>query len=116
MLSPKECEFFDSYGDSYEEYRHLMPPAWNVVRENCVQLQSDISQVCGEYCIMFVAERSRGVSYEDFLKNFNFNTSYNDWLVTRFVYNKTFFHPYKNYEGYSDRQMGCGRKCDFVNN
>ena len=116
MLSPNHCEFFDSYGDSYEDYRHLMPPAITIVRENCVQLQSEISHVCGEYCVMFVTERSRGISYEDFLDAFKFDTAYNDWLVTTFVNNKARFHPYKNYDGYSDRVMGCGRKCDFINN
>ena len=61
---------------------------------------------------MFVYERSRGISYEDFLDNFNFNTSYNDWLVTSFVNHKPRFRPYHNYEGYSDRSLGCTRKCN----
>jgi len=115
VLSPKNCEFFDSYGDSYREYKHLMPPTKNIVKENCIELQSNISKVCGEYCIMFVYERSRGVSYEDFMDNFGLNTAFNDWRVTSFVENKTRFRPYANYEGYSNRVMGCTRKCYNVN-
>ena len=78
MLLPNDCEFFDPYGEAFEFYKHLMPPAVNVVKENCIELQSDSIFVCGEYCFMFVYERSQGISYEDFLDNFKLNSSYND--------------------------------------
>ena len=54
---------------------------------------------------------SKGVSYESFLDNFKLDRSYNDWRVATYIKNVLTFKPYKNYEGYSQRKLGCCRQC-----
>ena len=112
ILSPVETEYFDSYGQAWEDYPHLVLPTTRLVEENCMQLQSDVSYLCGQYCLLFIYQRSRGVSYEDFLKDFNSDPSYNDWVVSTFVKKLLTFRPYHNYVKHGDRLIGCKRKCE----
>ena len=75
-----------------------------------MQLQSNISNFCGQYCIMYVYQRLNGTSFSDFLQNFRFDTSYNDWFVATYVKNILTFNPYKNY---SDKnKLRCKRQCE----
>ena len=111
LLSPTVSEFFDSYGYGYETYSHLIAPTDTIIRENCIKLQNDITYFCGQYSLMFVYERSRGISYEDFMDNFSLNTSYNDWFVATYVNNLLTFRPYHNYNS-SGNVLGCKRQCE----
>ena len=80
------------------------------MEENCVQLQSNVTKLCGEYCLMFCYERSIGKSYEDYLANFKYDTSYNDWFIVSYLRNVLTFRPRKIY-GEKTNVMGCVQQC-----
>ena len=82
-----EFEYFDSYGIDLNIYYKVQRPRGRMVRENCTVLQSASSYVCGNYCILYVYSRAIGISYEQFLKQFNHSGRHNDNIVRRFVNN-----------------------------
>ena len=57
-------------------------------RWNTVQFQSD-TDVCGQYCIMFLSYMCRGLGFEKFLDNFSKNLVKNDDIIRG-------FNQYKN--------------------
>lgn len=79
--------YFDSYG--------LPPLIFNhekCLRKNCKRyqwnsdkLQSDTSNVCGHYCIMFLNYMSKGYSMPEFLGNFSNDYENNDSIVQDYV-------------------------------
>ena len=79
--------YFDSFGVPSVVTDHI-----NRLRKNCksfrwntVQLQSDTSDVCGQYWIMFLSYMCRGLGFEKFLDNFSKNVMKNDDIVRSFV-------------------------------
>ena len=61
LESASRCEFFDSYGERPSYYKiHL--PCHSLSLANTCQLQSQLSSVCGHYCLFYLTYRSRGVS------------------------------------------------------
>lgn len=81
--------YFDSYG---------MPPfiADHIdrLRENCKtikfnnkQLQSESSDVCGQYCIMFLHYAAYGIELRKFFDLFDSDLEKNDSIVEEFVEN-----------------------------
>lgn len=79
--------YFDSYG--------LLPTVPNhirVLRKNCrqlryntVQLQSESSKVCGQFCIMFLFFMCRGGTLFEFQNIFSSNLKNNDRIAYTFV-------------------------------
>ena len=73
IVSPKEAEFFDSYGHEpcYMDDRlcHFLSN-YNVLY-NSQPFQGPLSVVCGHYCVLFILHRSRGVSFYDILHVLN---------------------------------------------
>lgn len=72
------CDYFDSYG---------RPPFQNNLKGvrnnfNHTKLQSNNSEVCGQYCLYFLYYRSRGVSLFDIVKSLKNN---GDYIVEEFV-------------------------------
>ena len=49
------------------------------------KLQSDWSDVCGQYCVFYLSHRARGYSMNKIVQLFNDNTMLNDAKVSRFV-------------------------------
>jgi len=72
-------EYFDSYG---------RPPNQTFLRNNCREwtfndrrLQSPLSNVCGQYCVVYLLYRCRGVPMATFVKSFNTDLVSNDCRV-----------------------------------
>lgn len=68
-------EFFDSYGRPPERNSHHIK-SWIHERANSCsfnrkQLQSNHSSVCGFYCILYLHQRLRGISLDDFVETFD---------------------------------------------
>ena len=108
VYSRDSAEFFDSYGLAAEKYVNIIPPAKNIVKENCTQVQQGSSYVCGEHTIYYTAHRAAGISYEYIMGRYSKDLSYNDRLVVRFVKCVKGCHRHSLYE--TDRVVqGC--KC-----
>ena len=102
LLSPCKSSWFNSNGKPAEFYASAFTDflekhcyEWDV---NDRKLQSDWSDVCGQYCI-FLSYRARGYSMNKIVQLFDSNTVLNDPKVSHFV--KTHFrvgvkHPNVN--------------------
>ena len=89
--SLKKGSFFDSlgklpefYGTSFTNFLNKHCNEWGF---NSRKLQSDWSAVCGEYCLFYLYQRSRGHSLNKIVRVFNNNTLINDAMVSQFVKN-----------------------------
>ena len=89
FTSPKQGEFFDSYGQPPEYYSEYFVRFLN---KNCQEwiandkeLQSFNSRFCGHYCIYYLMHRARGVSMKTIVNRFSENKIKNDQLVHYFV-------------------------------
>lgn len=79
--------YFDSYG-----LPPIRPEFITRLRKNCKHfrwntmcLQSESSDVCGQFCIMFLHHMSSGLSMKKFLKKFSADTQKNDTIARNFV-------------------------------
>ena len=79
--------YFDSFGTPPHVQSHLIR-----IRRNCrklrwytQRLQSRFSNVCGEYCIMFLYYMATGMGIKRFWNNFSNNLEKNDEVARRFV-------------------------------
>ena len=79
---PEVVEFFDSFGKSPSSYR-LQPPG-RVVQQS-LQLQSEFSTVCGQYCMFFILRRLSGESYNNIVHLFTDSRENNDKMVCQYV-------------------------------
>ena len=93
LSSPGKGSWFDSYGKRPEFYGTTFTDflekhcdEWDV---NDRKLQSDWSDVCGQYCIFFLSHRARGYSMKKIVQLFGKDTVLNDSKVLWFV--KTHF-------------------------
>ena len=89
--SERKGEFFDSYGKPPEYYRNSFrdfldkhSSEWNF---NSRTLQSIWSDVCGQYCLFYLCQRSRGHGLSKIVHVFSSNTLSNDSKVSQFVRN-----------------------------
>lgn len=76
-------EYFDSYGRKpqreIEEFlKRTCPLGYTRLKK---QLQSILSTVCGNYCLVYLAMKLKGYSTNDFLGMFSNNQFTNDFLV-----------------------------------
>ena len=85
VYSRANADYFDSFGLSIEKYVNVIPPATNIVQENCRQIQQGSSFVCGEHVIYWAYHRAMGVSYEHIMGRFLKSLWYNDRLAVHFV-------------------------------
>lgn len=116
--SPFHIEFFDSFGHTPSAY--AFPLLCHA--HNSLQLQSDFSLVCGQFCIFYLYYRSRGLS----LKNIQSmlcptQQVYNDIKVNCFSH-KLFDLPHLfNFAPCYCKQSCCSRRmkkqhaCNHVN-
>ena len=85
-------------------------------RWNSVQLQSDTSDVCGQYCIMFLRYMCKSLSIEKFLINFSKNLVKNDDIVRSFVQYENVDANFVGNSGYlSDIYKDVVLKCLYCN-
>lgn len=87
--SPHEGEFFDSYGyppsfysSHFESFLNRNAKEWIY---NHRQLQSTFTTVCGEYCILYLSRRARGVSMNRIVTVFSDDKELNDHWVYHIV-------------------------------
>lgn len=78
----KEADFFDSYGrPPNSDSKSFIQRNSRTSRFCNISLQSLTSTVCGQYCVIFLFFRSRGVSMAQFLNIFTNSTVLNDRLI-----------------------------------
>lgn len=78
--------YFDSFGrpPMIPEYRDRIARNCHAFTWNKQSLQSDFSNVCGQYCIMFLHYMSTGMGIKRFLENFSHNARSNDEIARRY--------------------------------
>ena len=84
-LTSSTVEYLDSYGKPVSKYPDVEFPIENIVRESCLQLQDDQSNLCGLYCLAFAHYRLLGFSYDYFLSLFGEETLQNDLIICRWA-------------------------------
>lgn len=79
--------YFDSFGFPPFEKHHINRLRKNckVYRWNSMQLQSEYSTVCGQYCVMFLNYMTSGLGFQKFIENFSSDLTKNDEIVEKFV-------------------------------
>ena len=82
ILSPRQVEFFDSYGHPPSTYDIPLPP--NVL-SNGYDFQSLTSNVCGHYCIYFLCHRAQNRSFQWIIKSLSSCTNCTDSYVKLYV-------------------------------
>lgn len=98
LAAPDKVEFFDSYGS---EPTFFKGPISNFVSHfshmtfNPVVLQSNVTAVCGQYCIYYLYCRCRGKSLKTIVSQFTTQNMCNDQSVYNFVAKK--FGVYANF-------------------
>ena len=74
-------EYFDSLGNPPVELGHFLLNEKRDYMYNSKRLQGPMSDVCGDYCILFAYFRCRGLSMKHFVDMFSSNETKNDTLV-----------------------------------
>ena len=78
-----KIEYFDSFGLkplNQEIYKFFDFNGVNYVYNN-KQIQSNESNTCGKFCVLFILFRSRNLNYRDFLNLFTNDKIYNEKFV-----------------------------------
>jgi len=101
----REIEMFDSFGLPLKFYGKAITNfavRQNArIRRNSRQIQSNYSMMCGYMSVYFLVLRSKGVSYEKILSNFNFNNFKENEKVIRSFFERVKF----------PKLSMCGEKC-----
>ena len=85
------CEYFDSYGQDPvpDIERFLLKNTRGTYQMNKIQFQSYNSDVCGQYCIYYLAKRCENNSMNKILSIFDVNNrKENDRFVLQYVHNR----------------------------
>lgn len=82
-LDKGKGEFFDSFGrEPQREIQQLLerccPAGWAYSPHS---IQSMVSSVCGNYCLMFLIFRLLNLTYPDFISIFSRDVNLNDFIV-----------------------------------
>jgi hypothetical protein len=84
--TPEKIEYFDSYGrEIHKNIASSQLLNGKVIIKQDSILQSNISTVCGQYCMFFLLKRASGTDFSSFVKTFSSNTLTNDRLVCKTV-------------------------------
>lgn len=104
-------EFFDSYGRKPTVWQHyaFLKRNSNQWVYNKQDLQALGSTVCGQYCVMYLLYRARGIAMSEFLSNFSKNDlAFNDNLVAKMF--KSFARPNVNIQHFHHCTQCCRRR------
>lgn len=108
-----EGEFWDSYGmpplvKNHRKFLDRLCKKWS---HNPTSLQSLDSNVCGEYCVLYLVHRAHGYTLRSFVKKwFTSNPKKNDQVV-RHMFKRMFGHKCKCIlPSDSHSQRSCNRK------
>jgi hypothetical protein len=76
-------EYYDSYGLKPSQiFESILGNTFNY---NAERVQSMLSTVCGQHCIYYVLQRSRNVSMQEIINEFDTNYLQNDILVQEII-------------------------------
>ena len=110
ISAERKGSFFDSYGKPAEFYGTAFVDILNSQCDewdfNTRKLQSDWSDVCGQYCVFYLSHRARGYSMNKIVQLFNGNTMLNDAKVSHFVnthFRLMLTHPNVNLNQFSKK-------------
>ncbi len=85
VLPESKCEYFDSYGrDKAAPKIEKFLKKFDILQGNR-QVQSTFSTTCGQHCVYYLYNRSRGVSFAEIVASYSKNQQQNDEMVTDFV-------------------------------
>lgn len=92
--SDGEGEFFDSYGmppivPNHKKFMSRVCKKWIY---NHKSLQAIDSNVCGQYCVLYLAHRAHGYSLHSFLKKLFTNDAEKNDQVVRKLFKRMFGH------------------------
>lgn len=88
LTLPEEVEFFDSYGNKptfFEGTLSNYASHFSRVLFNPLVLQTNVTAVCGQYCVFYIYCRCRGKTLKQFLSHFVTENLSNDRRVYNFV-------------------------------
>lgn len=89
ISSQEEGEFFDSYGNQPSFYSHnftkFMERHSREIIFNSKHIQSNRSDVCGQYCLFFLIHRARATPMENIIRLFSPDKDWNDLMVDDFI-------------------------------
>ena len=80
-LKPEISEYFDSLGNAPHKLESFLLDRGCQYIYNSKKLQSEKSDVCGDFCILFSFLRCRGITLEKFLSLFSDDLILNDEMV-----------------------------------
>jgi hypothetical protein len=75
--------YFDSYGSKPRTSFLPFLESCSTYKYNKQRVQSDITTVCGHYCIFYLLQRARGLSQSETINYFNENLYENDEFVAK---------------------------------
>lgn len=89
-FSKEGGEFFDSYGHKPEYFSYVFSSYLSrnttVVNYNKIRIQSYSTDVCGEYCLLYLLYRCRNLRMNDFMQLFEKNLDLeNDSFVRQYI-------------------------------
>lgn len=90
-------EYFDSYGmpPLVKQHRQWLQSICKSWKYNHTTLQCIDSEVCGEYCVLYLVHRAHHYSMSKFVKKcFTTNTEKNDTMV-KTLFHRMFSHKHK---------------------
>jgi hypothetical protein len=106
-------EFFDSFGlppivATHHEFLSRTCSTWTY---NARSLQGFSSKVCGEYCVLYLVHRARGVTLQEFLWHFKGNNAKSNDKFVKNKFTKLFGSiPFKTKRGLLCRGQKCHRR------
>lgn len=106
-------EYFDSYGlpPIVETHRQFLDRQCTTWTWNSVELQSYTSRVCGEYCVLYLAHKARGLSLNDFMCIYERRASNNkNDIITKKIFKQNFSKCLNKMHDISNNQCCCKRK------
>ena len=90
----KEGGFFYSYGNSahtldqrFVQFMIRICRGYQSFTYNCKRLQGPVSNVCGHYCIYYIAHRARGYTGTSTIEHLGPDSLYSDFIVKNFCKN-----------------------------
>lgn len=93
LSRPNQVEFFDSYGNDPTFYKGPISEftsTYKNVKYNPMVLQSNVTAVCGQYCVYYLYCRCRGKSLKNIVSSFVTKHLCNDERVYNFA--RRLFH------------------------
>lgn len=108
-----EGEFWDSYGfpplvSHHRKFLNRLCKKWTF---NHTSLQAIDSQVCGEYCVLYLVHRAHGHSLHDFVKKLFCSHPEKNDLTVRRLFKRMFGHKKKCVLPHNMKvQRSCTRK------